>query len=219
MCLVDWCCCWEGRVLDFRARVWPFPHIFSNFNIFFLCHQLFIHLFAHREYRQRVDMLKQQLTESKAARNAKANSKPVGLEMESSTSDSSSNDEDGDTDFAVDWRAQHMKWCRNFYGCFIPCQQRMIDINHCTSTSESDFSSPGFCIKRVFSPPVANFELTRLGYVRLVANLYSCDSKLLQIASYWLYFFACADYEDWRMVKHALKATMTSSAANSPGYI
>ncbi|KQK05621.1 zinc finger protein 830 [Brachypodium distachyon] len=65
--------------------------------------------FEQEEYRQRVDMLKQQLTESKAARNAKANSKPVGLEMESSTSDSSSNDEDGDTDFAVDWRAQHMK--------------------------------------------------------------------------------------------------------------
>ena len=55
-------------------------------------------------------MLKKQLTESKATRNAKANSKPVGMDMEeASTSDSSSDDEDGNTDFAVDWRAQHMK--------------------------------------------------------------------------------------------------------------
>uniref|UniRef100_A0ACD5TFC2 Uncharacterized protein n=1 Tax=Avena sativa TaxID=4498 RepID=A0ACD5TFC2_AVESA len=61
------------------------------------------------EYRQRVDMLKKQLTESKATRNAKANSKPVGMDTESSASDSSSDDEDGNTDFAVDWRAQHMK--------------------------------------------------------------------------------------------------------------
>ncbi|CAM0954853.1 unnamed protein product [Alopecurus aequalis] len=61
------------------------------------------------EYRQRVDMLKKQLTESKATRNAKANSKPAGMDMEASTSDSSSDEEDGITDFAVDWRAQHMK--------------------------------------------------------------------------------------------------------------
>lgn len=61
------------------------------------------------EYRQRVDMLKKQLTESKATRNAKTNSKPVGMDTESSASDSSSDDEDGNTDFAVDWRAQHMK--------------------------------------------------------------------------------------------------------------
>lgn len=62
------------------------------------------------EYRQRVDMLKKQLTESKAARAAKANSKPVGMDTDSSASDSSSDDEDDDgTDFAVDWRAQHMK--------------------------------------------------------------------------------------------------------------
>ncbi|KAM0824166.1 hypothetical protein ACQ4PT_070372 [Festuca glaucescens] len=61
------------------------------------------------EYRQRVDMLKKQLTESKATRNAKANSKPVGVDTESSASDLSSDDEDGNIDFAVDWRAQHMK--------------------------------------------------------------------------------------------------------------
>ncbi|KAL6620462.1 hypothetical protein ACP70R_035601 [Stipagrostis hirtigluma subsp. patula] len=61
-----------------------------------------------QEYRQRVDMLKKQLIESKAARNAKANSKPVGMDMESS-SDSSSEDDDDNTDFAVDWRAQHLK--------------------------------------------------------------------------------------------------------------
>jgi zinc finger protein 830 len=54
-------------------------------------------------------MLKKQLTESKATRNAKANSKPVGMDTESSASDSSSDDEDGNTNFAVDWRAQHMK--------------------------------------------------------------------------------------------------------------
>ncbi|KAK3138391.1 hypothetical protein QOZ80_5AG0368320 [Eleusine coracana subsp. coracana] len=60
-----------------------------------------------QEYRQRVDMLKKQLLESKAARTAKANSKPVGMDTESS-SDSSS-EEDDNTDFAVDWRAQHLK--------------------------------------------------------------------------------------------------------------
>ncbi|KAF0923384.1 hypothetical protein E2562_006288 [Oryza meyeriana var. granulata] len=60
------------------------------------------------EYRQRVDMLKKQLTESKAARTAKANSKPIGVAMLSS-SDSSSDEEDDSTDFAVDWRAQHLK--------------------------------------------------------------------------------------------------------------
>ncbi|KAG8085989.1 hypothetical protein GUJ93_ZPchr0010g8042 [Zizania palustris] len=60
------------------------------------------------EYRQRVDMLKKQLTESKAARTAKANSKPVGIDMLSS-SDSSSDEEDDSMDFAVDWRAQHLK--------------------------------------------------------------------------------------------------------------
>lgn len=60
------------------------------------------------EYRQRVDMLKKQLTESKAARTTKANSKPVGMDMLSS-SDSSSDEEDDSTDFAVDWRAQHLK--------------------------------------------------------------------------------------------------------------
>ncbi|XP_062180776.1 protein ABA AND ROS SENSITIVE 1-like [Phragmites australis] len=61
-----------------------------------------------QEYRQQVDMLKKQLIESKAARTAKANSKPVGMDMESS-SDSSSDEEDDNTDFAVDWRAQHLK--------------------------------------------------------------------------------------------------------------
>jgi zinc finger protein 830 len=64
--------------------------------------------FLHREYRQRVDMLKKQLVDSKAARTAKVNSKPVGMDMESS-SDSSSEEEDDNTDFAVDWRAQHLK--------------------------------------------------------------------------------------------------------------
>jgi len=64
--------------------------------------------FVHREYRQRVDMLKKQLVESKAARTAKVNSKPVGMDTESS-SDSSSDEEDDSTDFAVDWRAQHLK--------------------------------------------------------------------------------------------------------------
>jgi zinc finger protein 830 len=52
-------------------------------------------------------MLKKQLIESKAAHTAKANSKPVGMDTESS-SDSSSDEEDN-TDFAVDWRAQHLK--------------------------------------------------------------------------------------------------------------
>ncbi|XP_062231757.1 protein ABA AND ROS SENSITIVE 1-like [Phragmites australis] len=61
-----------------------------------------------QEYRQRVDMLKKQLIESKAARTAKANSKPIGMDTESS-SDSSSDEEDDNTDFAVDWRAQHLK--------------------------------------------------------------------------------------------------------------
>ena len=55
-----------------------------------------------------IDMLKKQLLESKAARTAKVNSKPTGMDMESS-SDSSSNEEDDSTDFAVDWRAQHLK--------------------------------------------------------------------------------------------------------------
>lgn len=64
-------------------------------------------LFLHREYRQQVDMLKKQLLESKAARTAKVNSKPIGMDAESS-SDSSSDEEDN-TDFAVDWRAQHLK--------------------------------------------------------------------------------------------------------------
>jgi zinc finger protein 830 len=70
-------------------------------------HASWVLLFLHREYRQRVDMLKKQLIESKAARTAKANSKPVGMDTESS-SDSSSDEEDN-TDFAVDWRAQHLK--------------------------------------------------------------------------------------------------------------
>lgn len=65
-------------------------------------------LFLHREYRQQVDMLKKQLVESKAARTAKVNSKPIGMDTESS-SDSSSDEEDAITDFAVDWRAQHLK--------------------------------------------------------------------------------------------------------------
>ena len=65
-------------------------------------------LFLHREYRQQIDMLKKQLLESKAARTAKVNSKPTGMDMESS-SDSSSNEEDDSTDFAVDWRTQHLK--------------------------------------------------------------------------------------------------------------
>lgn len=61
-----------------------------------------------QEYRQQVDMLKKQLIESKAARTAKVNSKPVGMGTESS-SDSSSDEDDDNTDFAVDWRAQHLK--------------------------------------------------------------------------------------------------------------
>jgi zinc finger protein 830 len=61
-----------------------------------------------QEYRQRVDMLKKQLVESKAARTAKVNSKPVGMDTESS-SDASSDEDDDNTDFAVDWRAQHLK--------------------------------------------------------------------------------------------------------------
>ena len=84
----------------------------SKVKIFFFifCRQLIMHyLSVLREYRQRVDMLKKQLTESKAARTAKANSKPIGMDTDSSASDSSSDDEDEGTDFAVDWRAQHMK--------------------------------------------------------------------------------------------------------------
>uniref|UniRef100_A0A0D9WI58 C2H2-type domain-containing protein n=1 Tax=Leersia perrieri TaxID=77586 RepID=A0A0D9WI58_9ORYZ len=61
-----------------------------------------------QEYRQRVDMLKKQLTESKATHTAKANSKAISMDMLSS-SDSSSDEEDDNTDFAVDWRAQHLK--------------------------------------------------------------------------------------------------------------
>ncbi|CAL4894211.1 unnamed protein product [Urochloa decumbens] len=61
-----------------------------------------------QEYRQQVDMMKKQLLESKAARTAKVNSKPVGMDTESS-SDASSDEEDDNTDFAVDWRAQHLK--------------------------------------------------------------------------------------------------------------
>jgi zinc finger protein 830 len=65
-------------------------------------------LFVHREYRQQVDMLKKQLVESKAARTARVNRKPIGMDSDSS-SDSSSDEEDDNTDFAVDWRAQHLK--------------------------------------------------------------------------------------------------------------
>jgi len=67
------------------------------------------HIFLYREYRQQVDMLKKQLVESRAARTAKLNSKPIGMDAESSSSDSSSDEEDDNTDFAVDWRAQHLK--------------------------------------------------------------------------------------------------------------
>ncbi|EES18435.1 hypothetical protein BDA96_09G193100 [Sorghum bicolor] len=62
-----------------------------------------------QEYRQQVDMLKKQLVESKATRTAKLNSKPIGMDAESSSSESSSDEEDDNTDFAVDWRAQHLK--------------------------------------------------------------------------------------------------------------
>lgn len=61
-----------------------------------------------QEYRQQVDMLKKQLVESKAARTARVNRKPIGMDSDSS-SDSSSDEEDDNTDFAVDWRAQHLK--------------------------------------------------------------------------------------------------------------
>lgn len=53
-------------------------------------------------------MLKKQLVESKAARTARVNRKPIGMDSDSS-SDSSSDEEDDNTDFAVDWRAQHLK--------------------------------------------------------------------------------------------------------------
>jgi zinc finger protein 830 len=42
-------------------------------------------LFLCREYRQQVDMLKKQLLESKAARTAKVNSKPTGMDVECSS--------------------------------------------------------------------------------------------------------------------------------------
>jgi hypothetical protein len=97
----------EQEYAHFHVLFCPHTHAYES--DFFGLSSTHHRLFVRREYRQRVDLLKKQLTESKATRNAKAKSKPVGMDTESSASDSSSDDEDGNTDFAVDWRAQHMK--------------------------------------------------------------------------------------------------------------
>ncbi|KAJ4750922.1 Zinc finger protein 830-like protein [Rhynchospora pubera] len=58
-----------------------------------------------REYREKVDLVKQKLVETKASRLARVNQKPAFDSKESSSDDSSSDDGE---DFAVDWRAQHL---------------------------------------------------------------------------------------------------------------
>ncbi|XP_072968918.1 protein ABA AND ROS SENSITIVE 1 [Typha angustifolia] len=60
-----------------------------------------------REYREKVDMVKQKLVEVKTARIARAKQKPAFMTKESSD-ESSSDEEDDDESFAVDWRAQHL---------------------------------------------------------------------------------------------------------------
>lgn len=59
----------------------------------------------YREYREKVDLVKQKLAETKASRLARANQKPAFNSTESSSDDSSSDDGE---DFSVDWRAQHL---------------------------------------------------------------------------------------------------------------
>ncbi|KAF3330718.1 zinc finger protein 830-like protein [Carex littledalei] len=58
-----------------------------------------------REYREKVDLVKQKLAETKASRLARAKQKPAFDSKESSNDDSSSDDGE---DFSVDWRAQHL---------------------------------------------------------------------------------------------------------------
>ncbi|KAJ6790684.1 zinc finger protein 830 isoform X1 [Iris pallida] len=58
-----------------------------------------------KEYREKVDMVKKQLMEFKAARLARGQKSPAFMGKE--LSDESSSDED-DESFAVDWRAKHL---------------------------------------------------------------------------------------------------------------
>lgn len=64
----------------------------------------------HRAYKEKVDEIKKKLIEAKAERLARLQQPPTFLGKESS--DESSSDEEGDDDdtsnFAVDWRAQHL---------------------------------------------------------------------------------------------------------------
>ncbi|KAJ3669218.1 hypothetical protein LUZ60_011168 [Juncus effusus] len=59
-----------------------------------------------KEYREKVEMVKQKLMEAKAAKLARAKQKPAFETKDSSDSDSDS-DDDGES-FNVDWRAQHL---------------------------------------------------------------------------------------------------------------
>ena len=59
-----------------------------------------------RAYRERVEMVKRQLMEVKAARIARGQKSPAFKGNESS--DESSSDDDDDENFAVDWRAKHL---------------------------------------------------------------------------------------------------------------
>lgn len=62
-----------------------------------------------QEYREKVNMVKQKLLEFKAARLARGQQRPAFMSKESSDESSSDDDDaDGDENFAVDWRAQHL---------------------------------------------------------------------------------------------------------------
>lgn len=64
------------------------------------------HLF-YRAYREKVELVRKKKLELQAARSSKLTkaSKVVGKE---SNHEESSSDDDGDVNFAVDWRAQHL---------------------------------------------------------------------------------------------------------------
>jgi len=59
-----------------------------------------------RAYREKVEMVKKQLMDVKAARIARGQKSPAFKGGESS--DESSSDDDDDENFAVDWRAKHL---------------------------------------------------------------------------------------------------------------
>lgn len=61
-----------------------------------------------REYRENVDMVKQQLMEVKAAKIARAKQKPAVVTKELSDESSSDEGDDDDEIFSMDWRAQHL---------------------------------------------------------------------------------------------------------------